>query len=395
MALALDTSHPLYSSLKMLLAVDTDGVVKDLVTPSRVVTRDALCVIGSGSYGRHFETLGNGSYNFYGLTLGTEFTQSTAAPGAAIFVVANDMVSSSEYSLLFGGATSGGLFPRYNHSTGKVQHFHSGAGAVSVESTASIATGAHSFMIARNGDTAHKTYIDGALDSAGGQGPGFKGTLSVATVGGSAGFGSVGGKFVYIAVFNDYLTDAEAMELHNSLAGGNAFSMVTGADTGGDTTAPTLTGTITASAITSSSFTISWPAGTDNVAVTGYEYSTNGGSSYTAVGNVLTTNVSGLAASTSYAVRVRAFDAAANKSSPLATTVTTSAPPADTTPPTQPGTPMASAIAETSFTLNWTGSTDAAGVIGYEYSTDGGTSYTSVGLALTANVTGRSPGTTY
>lgn len=123
----------------------------------------------------------------------------------------------------------------------------------------------------------------------------------------------------------------------------------------GDSTPPTLTGAITPSAITSSGFTISWPAGSDNVAVTGYEYSLNGGSSWTDAGNVLTKTVSGLTASTPYSVQVRPYDAAGNRAlTPLSATITTSAAPGagtiTTNPMTTPnGLPLTSHTAHLGF----------------------------------------------
>lgn len=83
-----------------------------------------------------------------------------------------------------------------------------------------------------------------------------------------------------------------------------------------DGTPPTLTGVVTPSAITASSATLTWPAGADNVAVTGYEYSLNGGA-YFSVGNVLTYGLSGLTESTLYTCDVRARDAAGNVSAPV------------------------------------------------------------------------------
>jgi hypothetical protein len=94
---------------------------------------------------------------------------------------------------------------------------------------------------------------------------------------------------------------------------------------GGDTTLPTLTGSITVSALATTGYTLTWPAGADNVAVTGYEVSLDGGTSYASVGNVLTTNITGRTPGSTDAVRVRAFDAANNKSTPaLSTSVTLS-----------------------------------------------------------------------
>ena len=94
----------------------------------------------------------------------------------------------------------------------------------------------------------------------------------------------------------------------------------------GDTTPPTLTGSIVIGTVTSSSIQFSWPAGSDNVGVTSYEVSSNGGSGYVDAGNVLTYTFAGLPPSTSYGLRVRAKDAAGNVSTPaLAATQSTAA----------------------------------------------------------------------
>lgn len=93
-----------------------------------------------------------------------------------------------------------------------------------------------------------------------------------------------------------------------------------------DTTPPTLSGSITIGTVTANSIQMSWPAGADNVAVTSYEVSSNGGSSYADVGSVLTYTFTGLTPSTSYGLRVRAKDAASNVSTPaLSATQSTSA----------------------------------------------------------------------
>ncbi len=92
----------------------------------------------------------------------------------------------------------------------------------------------------------------------------------------------------------------------------------------GDSTPPTLTGSITVTGTTDTTISISHPAGSDNVAVTSYEYSTNGGTSYTDSASTATTRTfTGLTAGTSYALRVRAKDAAGNVSSALSLTQST------------------------------------------------------------------------
>lgn len=100
---------------------------------------------------------------------------------------------------------------------------------------------------------------------------------------------------------------------NQSTVSSSASFVVTGA---ADTTPPTLSGSITIGTVTANSIQMSWPAGADNVGVSSYEISSNGGSSYADVGSVLTYNVTSLAASTAYSLRVRAKDAAGNVSAP-------------------------------------------------------------------------------
>jgi hypothetical protein len=96
-----------------------------------------------------------------------------------------------------------------------------------------------------------------------------------------------------------------------------------------DTTAPVMTGEITVSAITTSGATLSCSAATDAVGVTGYEYSINGGTSYTVIANAArTVAVSGRPASTAHTALMRAFDAAGNRATPLSASFTTLAVPA-------------------------------------------------------------------
>ena len=79
-----------------------------------------------------------------------------------------------------------------------------------------------------------------------------------------------------------------------------------------DGESPTVPTNLTASSITSNSFTVSWTAATDNVAVTGYNIYRNGlyvasrtGSSYT---------FTGLTPNTTYSITVLAYDAVQNRS---------------------------------------------------------------------------------
>jgi len=79
-----------------------------------------------------------------------------------------------------------------------------------------------------------------------------------------------------------------------------------------DQHAPSAPGNPTFSAITGTTATATWTAANDNVWVTGYRYSLNGGSSWTYPGNVLSANLTGLSLSTQYTMLVQAGDAAGN-----------------------------------------------------------------------------------
>jgi endoglucanase len=72
--------------------------------------------------------------------------------------------------------------------------------------------------------------------------------------------------------------------------------------------------------------------------------------------------------------------------------------PVDTTPPTAPGTPVASAVTATGATLTWAASTDAGGVAGYDVLRLGGTGgpvVVATATGTTATLTGLSPSTAY
>ena len=86
-------------------------------------------------------------------------------------------------------------------------------------------------------------------------------------------------------------------------------NLVTG---GGDTQPPTAPTNLTASNVAETSVDLSWNASSDNVGVTGYEVFKDGSSIGTVPGT--STTVSGLTANTTYAFKVRAFDAAGNYS---------------------------------------------------------------------------------
>jgi len=107
-----------------------------------------------------------------------------------------------------------------------------------------------------------------------------------------------------------------------------ALSVTTTAPAG-DTSPPTVPTGLASSAITTTGFTLTWTASTDAVGVTGYEVQRDGVPVATPTGTSAT--LTGLSASTTYSMKVRARDAAGNWSAlSSALLVTTGAPAAGT-----------------------------------------------------------------
>jgi YD repeat-containing protein len=135
-----------------------------------------------------------------------------------------------------------------------------------------------------------------------------------------------------------------------------------------DTSPPTIPGSLVVTAATSTSVSLSWTASTDDVGVTAYliERCTGVGCSnfaqITSTASLTYTNT-GRTVLTGYSYRVRARDAANNKSgySNVVTIVTP-----DTTAPTKPGTPVLTAVSSSQIDLTWTASTDNVAVTGYQ-----------------------------
>lgn len=102
---------------------------------------------------------------------------------------------------------------------------------------------------------------------------------------------------------------------------------------GDDMEPPTLIGAVSFSSVTQTSYSASWPAGSDNVSVTGYEYQIGGvAGAWTDAGGDLSTSIAGRVAGTTETVHVRAYDALGNRSTPpISGTVTLESIPASCT----------------------------------------------------------------
>jgi chitodextrinase len=154
----------------------------------------------------------------------------------------------------------------------------------------------------------------------------------------------------------------------------------------GDTQAPTAPKQLKATITNPTAVNFSWFGSADNVVVTGYEVHVNDALALVTVtpGATLT----GLVPGRPTTLTVYARDLAGNLSNPASITV--KLPPADTQPPTAPGTPTISAPYPTTVHLSWSASTDNWAVTQYLVYRDGTLAATTTGTAT--DVYGATPG---
>jgi hypothetical protein len=179
--------------------------------------------------------------------------------------------------------------------------------------------------------------------------------------------------------------------------GGNYTYTLTATDSAGYGVTSTAQGTpyalpqitsFTATAASSSAINLAWVAS---------DTGGSGGLTYSVVNTTLNRAVpnctgitasscsdSGLSGGANYNYQLTATDSANDFATRTAGTSTL---------PGSPGTPTFSSITLTSATVSWTAA--AGAVTSYSYSMNGGSSWTSVGTALTVSLTGLTPGTTY
>ena len=165
-----------------------------------------------------------------------------------------------------------------------------------------------------------------------------------------------------------------------------------------DTTAPTWSATFTMGTPTQTSVVATASAlATDNVAVTGYEVSYNNGSTYAAITpSGANFTLAGTAGTTYATTKLRARDAAGNRSTALSVPSYTMAASTDTTPPTV-GTLAGSAITDDGFTLTATGASDETALHAqpYRFSTDDGSTYSAYQASPIYAASGLDPSTAY
>jgi chitodextrinase len=196
-----------------------------------------------------------------------------------------------------------------------------------------------------------------------------------------------------VAPSTSYTYTVRALDAQGNQSGfSNNASATTAA--GNDTTNPSTPTDLAAVAQSATRIHLTWTASTDNVGVTNYEI-VRDGVSLTTVGAVTSYDDDTVVASTTYAYRIRALDAAGNASGLTApVSATTPAGPGDTTAPSNPTNLMATAATNGSIGLSWTASTDNVGVTNYEIVRNGSL-LALVGAVTTYTDAATSGGTTY
>ncbi len=158
-----------------------------------------------------------------------------------------------------------------------------------------------------------------------------------------------------------------------------------------DTEAPSVPTNVTANGTGMTTIALSWTASTDNKNVMGYKIFVNGVLKKSTA-NITATSVSGLDASTTYAITLQAIDGSSNASA-LSSEVFV-ATDNDTEAPTTPTAVTAITTGATTVDLTWSSSFDNVGVTAYDIFVDGILDHT-VGSINSTTVSSLSPSTSY
>jgi uncharacterized repeat protein (TIGR03806 family) len=200
-----------------------------------------------------------------------------------------------------------------------------------------------------------------------------------------------------LAASTTYSYTVRAFDAAGNVSNASGAGSATTSGASGDATPPSTPNTPTLMVVSSSRIDLGWNASTDNVAVSGYRVFRNGSTTPLVTTTFPRHSDTGLPGSTAYSYRVQAFDAAGNVSnlSGAASGTTRPGSGSDTTPPTTPGTPSATAVNSTRIDLSWSASTDAVGVSGYRIYRNGSTTPLATVTATNYSNTGLTASTAY
>ena len=412
MALTLNTSHPLYANLKMLIGVNEANALVDLVTPSRAFTPHANAVFGTGSLGRYFGVRGSGA-NTYGA--GMDKFQPANNRGTLLVVtsrIGTPAATAAWFARFIGetpDANAGQYLPTICVRSGNpgavvyARDSSTGAAYSSPSSTPYVSAGPRMLTATHDSGVSHALYIDGneTPEVSGGKLSGLSTIGYYNYIGGAQGYAAIDADIVWLAWFDKVLTPGEISGLYASLGADNTFALVEppAADTAPpNLSAPsaTATGTTTASGSVTTdeaNGTLYWLASanaTETVAAV-----KAGSSQAVAAGGAQSVIFTGLAASTSYYPHYLQTDSAGNDSTVASGAAFTTGAAGDATAPTLSGAVTFTQITQTGYTASWPAGADNVAVTGYEYQIGGtGGAWTDAGNNLSAAITGRTAGTT-
>lgn len=323
MALALNTSHPLYSYLKMLIGVDSDNLPKDLITTSRTVTKDAAATNVTGTWGRAIRSVANGSAK--GIILSPAYLMG-GANGATVGWVATEFIAINGVTGCHTNLTMGQSFAATTSESTAcgVAIMHPTTKAIGLASAANVDPdtfgsypspaidlrdgAAHTLCIVNSnptGSTSGMTstlYVDGVSKITT---TGKNAWNAYRTRIGGGGYNAVAADFVWAAYFNKALTDAEVLSLHQSLGANNTFGLVqapgtdvtgTGANVTGTASIST-TGATAQASVSASGATLAGTSGISTTGATGLVggFATAPGCDLTGTSSISTTGATGQA----------------------------------------------------------------------------------------------------
>lgn len=236
MARVLNSTHPLVNDIVAFIFVDDDGIVKDIKGDS--CTTDPAVVIGTGYYGKHFETKLVGSdAKGIGLANGhltAPISANLGGPVGTTIVVINDGLSKSGRGVMSDGCTS--FAPSPVVYTGNAVGTHGGGTSkyFGILGTSDIIAGTkHCIAVSWNLATGAKfqsVYVNGVIeatnsvDSLGSAND----TAKTKYIGGAAsgGYGGFSAQYVYYIHFRKVLSKPELDEIYNSLGANNTISLL-------------------------------------------------------------------------------------------------------------------------------------------------------------------------
>lgn len=229
----LDTSHPLYDTLRLVVAVEDDGVtIKDFWTPTRVITKDAGVTTKVGNLGYAFTLIdAGGGTTPRGITFGTRpWLENGTGESMTIAVFFDRWVT----------GYNSASYPPYNTSVG----FEFLMGTGTNKATPAIGSGGTPVITASSAIPANTPAMVAMSYTRGGnmtlnvngvlQGsaswPGFDET-SIVALRGTSGNSIVADVFAF-CTFDRVLTSGELLSLWQSCTGNGNFALFTGS-TGG------------------------------------------------------------------------------------------------------------------------------------------------------------------